>query len=83
MMGCRRCTGQHPVGQHGAHQVRRRALQPDDSVAQRRDLPGSQRPAPDRAAEACRLLQRSLAISDPEKKAQFAKAITAAKCNQN
>src|SRR5437764_10124437 len=32
----------------------------------------AQHPSPDRAAEACRLLQRSLAISDPEKKAQFA-----------
>lgn len=40
----------------------------------------AQRPAPERVTEACGLLQRSLAIEDPEKKAQFAKAMAAAKC---
>ena len=40
----------------------------------------AQRPPPERVAEACGLLQRSLAVNDPEKKAAFAKAIAAAKC---
>jgi len=41
----------------------------------------AQRPAPDRVAEACGLLKRSLAVNDPEKKAAFAKAVAAAKCS--
>jgi TolA-binding protein len=40
----------------------------------------AQRPAPERRVEACRLLQRSVAIADAEKKAQFEKALVAAKC---
>src|SRR5262249_47417836 len=40
----------------------------------------AQRPALERAAEACGLLKRSLAGSDPGKKAAFAKAVAAAKC---
>jgi len=40
----------------------------------------AQHPSPERANEACGLLHLSLAINDPEKKAQFAKALTAAKC---
>jgi len=40
----------------------------------------AQRPPADRVQAACDLLRHSLAISDPQKKAQFAKALTAAKC---
>ena len=40
----------------------------------------AQRPAPERVAAACGLLQKALSINDAEKKAQFAKAIAAAKC---
>jgi tetratricopeptide (TPR) repeat protein len=40
----------------------------------------AQRPAPERVIEACGLLRRSLAVNDPEKKAEFAKGIVAAKC---
>jgi len=40
----------------------------------------AQRPAPERIAEACGLLQRSLSVNDAQKKAEFAKAVTAAKC---
>jgi tetratricopeptide (TPR) repeat protein len=40
----------------------------------------AQHPTPERAAAACGLLQQSLLINDPEKKAQFAKALTVAKC---
>ena len=40
----------------------------------------AQRPPPERVVEACGLLRRSLAVNDPEKKAEFAKAVAAAKC---
>lgn len=40
----------------------------------------AQRPPPDRRAQACGLLRRSLAIVDPEKRAQFSKSLAAAKC---
>jgi TolA-binding protein len=40
----------------------------------------AQRPAPERVAAACGLLQKALSISDSEKKAQFLKAMAAAKC---
>src|SRR5207302_9822679 len=40
----------------------------------------AQRPTQPRAAAACEYLQRSMAIDDAEKKAQFAKAYAAAKC---
>jgi tetratricopeptide (TPR) repeat protein len=40
----------------------------------------AQRPAPERVAAACGLLQKALSVNDAEKKAQFAKAIAAAKC---
>ncbi len=42
----------------------------------------AQRPPPERLTEACGLLQRSLAIDDPERKAQFLKAVAAAKCEK-
>jgi tetratricopeptide (TPR) repeat protein len=41
----------------------------------------AQRPPPARVVEACGLLQRSIVVADPEKKAQFGKAIAAAKCS--
>ena len=40
----------------------------------------AQRPPPERVADACELLQKALSINDPEKKAQFAKAVSAANC---
>jgi tetratricopeptide (TPR) repeat protein len=40
----------------------------------------AQHPAPERVAAACALLQKSLSISDPEKKAQFQKSLVAANC---
>jgi tetratricopeptide (TPR) repeat protein len=40
----------------------------------------AQRPAPERVAEACGLLQKALSIDDPEKKARFLKALGAANC---
>lgn len=40
----------------------------------------AQRPPADRVKVACGLLRQSLAVSDPQKKAQFAKALAAAKC---
>jgi hypothetical protein len=40
----------------------------------------AQHPAPERVAAACGLLQKALSIEDPEKKAQFAKAVSAANC---
>jgi tetratricopeptide (TPR) repeat protein len=40
----------------------------------------AQHPAPERVAAACGLLQKALSINDPEKKAQFAKAVSAASC---
>jgi len=40
----------------------------------------AQRPPLERIAEACGLLRRSLAINDPQRKAQFLKAVAAAKC---
>ena len=42
----------------------------------------AQRPAPERVAEACGLLQKALAIDAPEKKARFLKAMAAAKCSK-
>jgi len=42
----------------------------------------AQRPPPERLTEACGLLQRSLAIDDPARKAQFLKAVAAAKCEK-
>ena len=40
----------------------------------------AQHPAPARVTSACALLQRSLSIQDPARKADFAKAMAAAKC---
>ena len=40
----------------------------------------AQHPPPERVAAACGLLQKALSINDPEKKAQFAKAVSAANC---
>jgi tetratricopeptide (TPR) repeat protein len=40
----------------------------------------AQHPGPDRSMVACGLLQRSLAIQDPQRKKEFAKALAAAKC---
>ena len=40
----------------------------------------AQRPPADRVQSACQLLRQSLAIGDPQKKAQFAKTLAAAKC---
>ncbi len=40
----------------------------------------AQRPGPERIAEACGQLKLSLSVNDPERKAEFAKAIASAKC---
>jgi tetratricopeptide (TPR) repeat protein len=40
----------------------------------------AQHPSPERVAAACALLQRSLSIQDPQKKADFTKAMAAARC---
>jgi tetratricopeptide (TPR) repeat protein len=40
----------------------------------------AQHPPPDRVAAACGLLQEALAINDPDKKAQFSKAMRTANC---
>jgi len=40
----------------------------------------AQRPAPERVAEACGFLRRAVAVADPQRKAQYTKALTAAKC---